>query len=274
MSAPKRTKERGGRTGRHQSLWSDDELGFLQDHWNWPSADVAEALGRTRRQVNYQRSRITRGVASIVPQRWTADDLSFLRDNPHLTSRQAAAALGRTYESVRAQRAIMSRHEGIRFGSTNKSPYRPGRRTIVAMTCRGCGLILDGSWFQRSAQGVTTRTRCIRCYPRTPISPEGAARRAESKRGGTSEWVKRLQVISAERAERAGQEYTSDDLRVLSDPDITVIEKALRLGRTYHAVVSACHQRGYTSKKGRGDPTNWQWSIYAPMAKELLEALQ
>ena len=65
-----------------------------------------------------------------------------------------------------------------------------------------------------------------------------------------------------------GQPYTDEDHKVLSDQDLTLLQKALRLGRSYAAVRSMCMRSGYRSHVGLGDPERDQWKIDNPNAKE------
>jgi hypothetical protein len=74
-----------------------------------------------------------------------------------------------------------------------------------------------------------------------------------------------MAALTAESATRTGYPYLEADFEVLADPAITVLGKALRLGRTYSAVLQATSSRGYESLSNRiGQRSAAAWSIDNP----------
>lgn len=66
-------------------------------------------------------------------------------------------------------------------------------------------------------------------------------------------------------ATRRGQPYIDEDFKVLSDPSLTQIDKAMALGRTYAGVSKLCAENGYPSLGySLGSASSSAWNIDNP----------
>lgn len=190
---------------------------------------------------------------------WTQDEDRFVLETPHLTTAEVARRLGRTKSAVVSRRAMIGRKHGVRF-RVNNSPHKVGRRTLLAKTCKTCGLLLNASRFGLD-KGKTWRAVCVHCRAfegglKKPDRPRGEGSAANSNRV--------LQALSLPHAVNHRNPWTEADHAILADPDLFVIEKAIRLGRTYMATSSACSKGGYHSRVFQGDPERAQWIIRFP----------
>lgn len=237
--------------------WTDADMGVIADTMDVPADEVAEMVGRSAKAVRHKRAQI---LAGWTPRReaWSEGDLDFLRSTPHLSAAEVGRQIGRTEAAVAKRRTILTANEGLSFYDRS-DPFCIARRPLVAKTCTGCGLLLDASWFGRNCRGGWP-TQCIRCRV-DPAQAKAAAARWEAKNERSREAVERLQSITTERATRNGEPWLEADMATLADPDLTNFEKAIRLGRTYKATVTAVSKNGFASKVGRGDPAQVQWII-------------
>lgn len=254
--------------------WTDEEIGFLQDHESWSSTRIAEALGRSWHSVRGARAQLRAGRLGAGRAFWSEDEIDFVRRTPNMTRAQVARELGRSLDGVAEIRQRLGRDEGIDFGSGNtKNPHNVGPRRLLAKTCIGCGLLLDGSWFTGSnekSRGRRWKTRCVRCLHAAdklanPDKPSKSKRDGGQSARATRE---RLQALTRERATRHREPWIEADHKVLRDSTLTTFEKAIRLGRTYLATHSAVSANGYTSRVGRGDPMRGVWVIDNPNQPE------
>lgn len=241
--------------------WADDEKDFLRENaGDLPVSEMALILNRSTRSVAAMLGGLTRA--------WTAEEDAYIRATANLTSRQVAERMtGRTYEAVRTRRQKL----GVSNGLTNKNPNRPGRRRLIAKTCPKCGLLLDASWFTRAHYGNWVST-CSRCKPDYHAN-KSQERQRRSGADIQREFVAKQQALTLPTASNRGKEWTAKDDAVLADPDLTVLEKALRLRRTYVAVRGESHRRGYTSRIGKGDPMKGRWVIDNPNDAALVKAV-
>lgn len=193
---------------------------------------------------------------------WTAAEDDFIAATPHLRTAEVAERLGRTSSAVACRRMKIGQERGMTF-RVNNSPTKVGRRTLLAKTCRSCGLFLESSRF--GLNNGKWRSRCVHCR-----AFEGGMKRPDRPRGegSAARANERLQALSLPHAVNHRKPWTQADHRILSDPDLMVIEKAIRLGRTYMATSSACSSNGYSSRVFQGDPTRNQWLITFSSTKE------
>lgn len=82
----------------------------------------------------------------------------------------------------------------------------------------------------------------------------------------SNESYRRLQALTLACASRHRQPWMESDFKVLANPDMTILQKALTLGRSYMAAQSACSANGFKSHVGLGDPERDQWIIDNPNA--------
>lgn len=240
--------------------WTDDEYGLIQAHPDWTNRQLAEALGRTANSVGLKRRALAQGW---MPERehWSDEEIFTIRSTPHLTAVQVAALLGRSVRAVGHKRSSENAE-----AYTNKSPFVVGGRPLIARTCRYCGKLLAAKWFTAEAKpngGEVWTTACRKCasvanHAGRPRPPKTDADR-DSRRRSTDA----LQRISQTTATRKGQVWLDTDHGVLSNPDLSLLEKAVTLGRTYFATASACSKGGYASKVGLGSVDD-QWLIDNP----------
>lgn len=250
--------------------WTDEELGFLQDHEHWAARQVGEALGRRVDSIKHMRRKLRSGEARRK-EPWTAEEDEFILATTGLNAREVSERLpGRSKSSVDERRQILGKVHGVSFGG-RKKPTEIGTRPLVAKTCGDCGLLLDASWFQLNLSRRFWTRQCLRCRPKEDRAKAAARQRARQAAGLASDCNRKMQEFSLRYAVNKGQPYTEADHAVLADPDLTAIEKAIKLGRTYFSIKTMVSECGYTSAVGRGDPSDAQWLIDAPNAQRLIE---
>lgn len=251
--------DRGGVVTRSQRTWSDEEYGLLSDD-SASNRELSEMLGRSIGSVAAKRRALRSGWAPVRPEPWSEDEDDLIRKTWHLTAREVATRLGRGYHAVTTRRSFLGQREGVTAYGGHKKAHTVGRRSLLAKTCPQCGLLLAAHWFGLDNRKLW-RVACVRCQPkrerdtRTPTRSQKDAARA---------FAKKLQAASLPGAERAREPWLDSDHEVLRDPDLTVIEKAIRLGRTYYGTARVCATSGYHSKVGKGDPVRGQWVIDNP----------
>lgn len=246
--------------------WSDAELGFLADRPDWSARRVADALGRTIEAVRLKRQKLRNGW-SAKTDHWTPEEDDIVLATPHLTKEQVAARLiGRTPKAVEGRRAKLVRDRAAVFVGGRKSPFDVAGRPLIAKTCSTCGLLLTADWFWFNTKTRQWSTYCARCRARQGVGGKQryhGDRVEQNKRSArASKDVK--QALTLPSATRSGQPWLEADHVVLADPDLSIVEKALRLQRSYLAVAHAVSRHGYPSHKGLGDPDRDQWIIDNP----------
>lgn len=257
-------------TGAPKRRWSDEEIGFIEDHSTWSAREIGDTLGRGMQSVQKMREKLRTGW-SPIKEMWTEAEIDFVRATTSLTAEQVAAHLGRTTSAIINRRFLLGSTEGISFDGP-KSPYFVGGRRLLAKTCPQCGLLLTTEWWifyrgtNSKGQGGWA-SKCTRCnsinarpWNRANMTPEKAKQRTLAARRSEA----KFQAFTKDRAHRNREPWTEDDHKVLSNSDLTAFEKAISLGRTYSAVRTMCYKGGYKSRVGLGDPSNGEWIIYNP----------
>lgn len=197
---------------------------------------------------------------------WTDEENAVIREfGSKATSKQLAARLpGRTDRAVHHQR----RKLGVKFpggGGTALSPRSIGSRTLIAKTCVKCGLLLEGKYFR--PLGHRRDSWCRFCR-----SSMESVRNVGRQYVQDKKWMRSVQEATSERATRSGQPYIEADFKVLADPSLTQVDKALALGRTYSAVSQMCTKGGYPSLGYTlGSPVTSAWTIENPNASRIAE---
>ncbi|MDO5866028.1 MULTISPECIES: hypothetical protein [Paenarthrobacter] len=262
---------------RISSEWSIEELNFIDRHSDMPIKEIAAALGRP---VHDTRGAVGRLRSPMVAEPWSKEEDAFILDNPHLSAQQVALEIQRTYNAVASRRKLLSNKHGVDFGESGRrvDPHFVGARPLIAKTCGECGLLLASEWFTfRPARGTTRAhwsVRCKKCV--SAANYKGTVNGTNNYKGSerykklTAQSRKRLQDLSVSRATRSGQDWTEHDFQVLQDPDLTLLEKALKLGRSYNAVAIKCSRQGYKSHVGLGSAEKDQWYIDNPNTKEYM----
>lgn len=247
------------RAGVPKPRWTDADLGFMQDHADWPHARVAQALGRSVQSVKHKRMSLARGEV-VKSEPWTEMELEILVEfGSWATADQLAEKLpGRSVDAIyhrRQQLGIASPGGGM------KLPQVIGARPLLAKTCTMCGRLLQAEWFSFKRTVRQWNPSCRICE-----SNRGTAYKVGRDQRGVVKSDKsaaRLQALTIPRATRRGMEWTEKEHKVLSDPDLTLLQKALLLNRTYIAVKNVCSTSGYKSHVGLGEPTDL-WRIFNP----------
>lgn len=254
--------------GRIWKQWTDKELGVLQDHPDWPVRRIAEELGRSEAAVRFQRSKVRSGW---VPQFsvWAEDEDRIIRDTKHINPAEVARLLpGRSVDAVSRRRKVIAAVHGIRF-SPNYNPLHVGGRPLLARTCPDCGLLLQAFWFESNESRKAAskwRRKCSRCR-HEPHKKNITKAQAAKFKAARESVLQRLR----DNAHRSGQPWTEADFGTLSDPDLSITEKAVLLHRSWDGTAKACKRRGLSSKRGLGDPERDQWSLDNPNADRIDE---
>lgn len=254
--------------------WSAEELNFIDANLDMGLDEMCAALGRDRVETSRAKARIE---SRFLSEPWTEEEDRFVLSTPHFTARQVARQLERSYAAVVNRRQLLSREHGVKFGvNMNKSPFMIGARPLVAKTCTTCGLLLASEWFGFSAKQNGTggwRTQCRKCL--AGVSAEYNSKNGPSTYHGSERYKhksresrNKLQALTVPRASRGGQPWIEEEHEILRDPDMTLLEKALKLQRTYNAVSIICSTNGYKSHVGLGSAERDQWYIDNPNAKE------
>lgn len=258
-----------------EAVWTTAELNFIDAHPDMSKADLADALLREPWEIT---SAVGMLRSKKQSEPWTIEEDAFLLATRHLTARQVAAQVGRTYDAVTSRRKILSKLRDVDFGygALLASPTHIGARPLIAKTCPKCGLLLASEWFAfRPARGTRAahwRVGCKKCVSgsnyRSTKDGVNNYKGSGRYRSKTAESRQRLQDITISRASRSREVWLEADHEVLRDPDLTLLEKALKLGRTYNATACACSRSGYKSHVGLGSAERDQWYIDNPNAKD------
>lgn len=174
--------------------------------------------------------------------------MKILRDTRHLRAKQVAVMVNRPVSAVHNMRWKYGYAYTGKMGRSGDLPGDVAGRTLVAKTCIKCGLVLSGHCFTRKGKGTGKQwyeSACRKCLNVTNVTRQnnvGKYREMERKRTDA------YQEASLPTADRAGQEYTDQDHRVLADRTLTTLEKAIATRRTYKGVASSIHRLGYTSR--------------------------
>jgi len=233
---------------QRNSEWSDDELGMVQETLSRPAQEVADMLGCSRSSVYGLRSRIRKGWTRKKRELWTSDEDDFIRANvTNRTVRSIAMDLGRTERATYRRMGAI----GIRVGRGHGDldPFFIVDRRVVAKTCLTCGLLLPGEWFRKTKKNGTHgwHSSCRKCLSRKTIERQKGLDRGYDPARRRRQ-LQRMKDLTEPLATRGRMEYTTTDHEVMRDPDLTVLQKALRLKRTYSAISTQAHRNGYRSK--------------------------
>lgn len=241
--------------------WTDEEIGFLQDHADWTARRLAEETGRSIRAIESTRTRLRRGWAGRLQNLpWSEDEDHALIEAGHWKTAEALAEdlVGRTPEAIAKRR--------LQLGLVTARGLRPSdiaARPLVAKTCLECGQLLAGTWFTFNKKTGIWSATCRHCHS-ARSSDRSRSNRDRSNRYSRDSFA-RANRLTAERATRRGEPYAEADYKVLADPLLTDLQKALRLQRTLAGVTCARKRAGLKSKPdGLGDPERDVWVIDNP----------
>jgi len=249
--------------------WTDWEYGVVAENADMTLAELADELGRSIAGVKHARWKLRNGWtrAQETTEAWTSAEDAVLLANKFATAPEAANLVGRSTEAVRKRRrALKDMGHELPHWTGNASPFRPGARPILAQTCPDCGLLLQAKWF--TIVSGAWRKRCTRCHSNRSEPARRGLRNKSDQARRSKESAEKYQALTLPNAKNNGNPYTEADIKTLSDPDLTLFQKALILKRSYMAVAGAAHRYGYPSAVGLGDPERDQWMIDNPNAKE------
>ena len=251
------------------NYWTDDDLGLLLDE-SIPIEERATRLGRTVTACQQKRWSVNAGRSGLAQFPWTSEELDVLRATLHMRAKDVMPLLpGRTsIQGVVKERRLLAEREDLIALTDANDPNRIGLRRLVAKTCLHCGVLMDASWFRRNQKAGCWTSKCTACRRGKRSDSEVAANRARVKRNKQliQRSMARFQELTTP-AENSGKDWTTTDHDVLGDPDLTLLEKALQLKRSYKATAVAASRSGYTSRVGLGDKNNGVWNIEFPERK-------
>lgn len=163
---------------------------------------------------------------------WTAEEDAVVREAK--LDKDAAVLLGRTVRSVRGRRERLGFQRGRALlnpmlpNPRSLLPWVTNNRTVLAKSCTGCGLLLDAEWFPRRRRQPypnALKPSCIRC-----TNDNSYQYQRERERRRASHQV--------DMAPRSGTQWTSAEDDLICRSDLSVLDMAKMLGRTYEAVHS------------------------------------
>lgn len=219
------------------------------------------------------RSRMKKhGTVLGAPPSWDPKEDDLIRKMiGRAPAREIANQLGRPLDATKHRIYKL----GLRLGKENSggwgySPRSVGNRTLVAKTCKRCGILRDASEFGRDvSQNGTWKPQCIHCNATERSKrpkPDGGL---QDKRTHQSAVIHLMRQRDSEiLADRKGFPYLEADLKVLSNPNLYLWEKAKSTGRTVSGVRYACKKFGFVSKGGKVSSRDFpKWEIENPTSK-------
>lgn len=223
---------------------TDQEMAALSD-FSMSAVEAADMVGISAGAAQEVRRELRAGTFRTSD--WLDFEIDFIVENMGRMHTSAIATfLVRDFIKVKSEIHRL-RNNGVVPKRSLKSlnPSTVATRTLIAKTCKECGLLLGGEWFRLRRDGYSPE--CRRCCGR--ISASSRERRKDAARANESAYTAKLQAFTLDRAENHRKEWTDADITVLADVSKTVLEKAVELKRTYLATQSALCNHGFTSKK-------------------------
>lgn len=137
------------------------------------------------------------------------------------------------------------------MSSAHTHPFYLHRGTVLlAKTCPKCGDLLDAECFRRYAGHWMTN--CKVC------DDQRHRKRVDHHR---SEFNARCQAATLPAPNHRAP-WSYDDHQVLANPHLTVLEKAVQLGRTFYGTNLACSRWKYPSRvEAKADNEGGRWMI-------------
>lgn len=113
------------------------------------------------------------------------------------------------------------------------------RIRLIAKTCTHCGVLKMAEEFSSNGKGISWCKPCTSRQAnryrtgenRDPVKAKAAADRFRNA----------VQTKTLKTADNWGSQWTPEQERVAMDPNLTMTEKAIKLGRTYKAIDSRIH---------------------------------
>lgn len=247
---------------KEQRPWTDEDMGYIASTLSDPASTVAERIGRSVRMVYNKRSHIKAGWSRKYDS-WTPLEDDMLLDlSSKLTASEIAERMpGRTVSSIFNRCHRLGAALGM---GQSKNPFFISNRPLIAKTCNTCGLLLPSKWFGYSTKNRAWSSDCRNC-----CTTYARGRKYQTIKDAS--YATRAQALSLPNALNSGNPWVESDHRVLLDPTLTHLAKALKLNRTYNAIAGACQRNGYKSHVGIGDPEQDQWLIDNPNAGHVEE---
>ena len=247
-------RDLGQRATKNNARWSDDELAVVTS--SATVREIALQLGRSVGAVATMRKRLAGGWTPQGEPPLSEDEIDFIRSTANMTAQQVAEELGRPYSTVTFTRRRLIREEGRYFGKGpyDKDPLMVGDRFLVAKSCIRCGVIRGGAEFSK------TSAKCRYCR----IELRDYAAEAKS-RAALDQRVRELaEMVGVPYRSRHFDEYAKADIELMERSDLTLCEKAARLGRTYDATSMAMHEFGISRRRSERPEPRGVWTIHFP----------
>lgn len=221
----------------------DEVYGYVADNMDRRVAEVALELGIEQQTVLSARRRIIRGIplqGTRAP--WTSDEDDIIRAHPTKSASELAEILvGRSWQAIKLRRSKIAALRGLPKDAYRGDPMSVAGRPLLARTCSNCGVTRSGSSFPwRKSARVWSQT-CVHCRA------TGAKARWSDRGYSTLDRNVEKQRASLPTASRAREPYSKRDMSVLAREDLTVLEKAIRLERTYYGANCAVQKFGFRS---------------------------
>lgn len=217
----------------------DEIYGIIADTMDEPRFVVMQMTGLPSEEaVTVARARIRSGWSPTAAA-WTEEEDDILRAGTNRTLAQLTADLpGRSAAAVKKRRHDIGASPGSVHGHAD--PNVINGRPMIAKTCTVCGRLRSAIWYGRTRRGTQWSSHCRDCV--------NARNRGRTPGRADSRKTLFYQEFTLPSADRHRHEYTDADMEVLADPGLTVVEKALKIRRTYYATSNAVANYGFASK--------------------------
>lgn len=208
---------------------------------------------------------------NVKSPNWTDADLAGLAElYGTATQAQIAKYFDRTPGAIRRKIQLMVRSGELqRRRKTIRQFDMPSTAILLAKTCPTCGEFLSAHMFylnRRKRRCDTWSTECRACYNR---------KASEHRHAATLAWMENrelLQEITRREAVHHGQPYTGSELDIIRDEEHSPLEIALKLGRTYSAILNQRNRLGICKPNPRiKSPNTDAWIIEFPNAMKALQ---
>lgn len=240
---------------------NDHELAIALDP-AIPVAEAAEIVNRTKNGIWAMRKKAREGTLTLRSS-WSDAEIEFLISNPYMTAKQISGHTGRTESAVAQMKLKLAREQGVEFHRGSKSPMSVGQRPLLAKTCADCGMFLGAEWFRETVSRsirMNWASSCKKCASER-------AERFQRREGRLGDNSRKYQEVSVHYAHNNGQEYTDADYDILQREDMSLLEKAIAMGRTYAAVSGAVQKFNLQVKHRLGEPQESEWKIFFDSAQ-------
>lgn len=110
------------------------------------------------------------------------------------------------------------------------------RIRLIARTCTHCGeLKMADTEYSNNGKGFSW---CKRCTTRAANKSKSRHYDPVKASAAAKKFYNEVQTTTLQRADNWGTQWTTEQEHIAMDPDLTMTEKALKLGRSYKAIDS------------------------------------